>query len=384
MIKGENYHKSTAMVNLCTKILFRLINLLESNQYRVEQEMVKELNRKELYKLVWSKPITEAAKEYGLSDRGLSKICERNTVPVPPRGYWAKIKAGQKIKIPSLISLDKIDNNILLSVKTVKKADIAISDDFKELIQREKLPKYKISVPDCLSNYHQIIAQWNKIDLKRQLSGQERRRRKILSVLLDSLDERGFVLEEESGGKKRITINYQQSSVIINVEPYVKCYRQELKNENNDSFYSTGRKWTFVKEATQKLVLNIYYVDGFKIKSFIESENDPLEKSLNKIIIYVIKRIWKEQQSYLEREELHYQWEKERQIRQNENEIQKLELNKIAELEENLKSWQHAQDIRNFVQSMVISAKTQDLSDWQQWALYYADKVDPTIMKILL
>jgi hypothetical protein len=53
-----------------------------------------QLTREELYKQVWSRPILSIAKEFGISDRGLGKICERFEIPVPPRGYWAKHAAG--------------------------------------------------------------------------------------------------------------------------------------------------------------------------------------------------------------------------------------------------------------------------------------------------
>ena len=61
--------------------------------------MAEPLTRKQLYELVWQKPISQIAKEYGLSDRGLGKLCERNNIPVPSRGYWARVKAGQKIGV---------------------------------------------------------------------------------------------------------------------------------------------------------------------------------------------------------------------------------------------------------------------------------------------
>lgn len=56
------------------------------------------LTRRELYDLVWSKPMTKLAEEFGLSDVGLSKICNKHRVPTPPRGYWARKEAGQKVK----------------------------------------------------------------------------------------------------------------------------------------------------------------------------------------------------------------------------------------------------------------------------------------------
>ncbi len=45
------------------------------------------LTRQELYDRVWAHPVSKIAKVYGLSDRGLAKLCDRNSVPTPPRGY---------------------------------------------------------------------------------------------------------------------------------------------------------------------------------------------------------------------------------------------------------------------------------------------------------
>jgi hypothetical protein len=60
------------------------------------------LSRRQLYDLVWSKPILSLAKEYGFSDVGFSKICRRHNIPLPPRGYWAKISAGLQVAKPAL------------------------------------------------------------------------------------------------------------------------------------------------------------------------------------------------------------------------------------------------------------------------------------------
>ncbi len=62
------------------------------------EEPRRSMSREELYKLVWSTPMQKLAETYGLSDRGLAKTCQRHLVPVPSRGYWAKIDAGQPVK----------------------------------------------------------------------------------------------------------------------------------------------------------------------------------------------------------------------------------------------------------------------------------------------
>jgi hypothetical protein len=60
------------------------------------------LDRAALFDRVWSQPVDRLAKEWGLSDRGLSKACHRLQIPVPPRGFWAKSKAGQRMRRPRL------------------------------------------------------------------------------------------------------------------------------------------------------------------------------------------------------------------------------------------------------------------------------------------
>jgi hypothetical protein len=68
-----------------------------------DEEMVAiKLSREDLYELVWSKPIRELAKDFGISDVALAKRCRRLRVPVPGRGYWARVDAGQSLHRPQL------------------------------------------------------------------------------------------------------------------------------------------------------------------------------------------------------------------------------------------------------------------------------------------
>ncbi len=64
------------------------------------------LTREQLYDIVWSEPIRTVATRYGLSDRGLAKICVRLHVPVPGRGYWQQKAVGKKVRQPPLKALD--------------------------------------------------------------------------------------------------------------------------------------------------------------------------------------------------------------------------------------------------------------------------------------
>jgi hypothetical protein len=61
-----------------------------------------QIKREALYDLVWEKPMVKVAEQFGLSDRGMAKLCDRHDIPVPPRGYWARKQAGQKMRKPAL------------------------------------------------------------------------------------------------------------------------------------------------------------------------------------------------------------------------------------------------------------------------------------------
>jgi integrase len=58
---------------------------------------VQRITRDALYVRVWSEPITRIASKLGISDVGLAKACRRANIPVPERGYWARVAAGQNV-----------------------------------------------------------------------------------------------------------------------------------------------------------------------------------------------------------------------------------------------------------------------------------------------
>jgi ATP-dependent exoDNAse (exonuclease V) alpha subunit len=60
------------------------------------------LTRVELYEKVWATPMRLVAKEFGLSDVGLSKICDKHNIPVPPRGHWRREETGHEVTRPPL------------------------------------------------------------------------------------------------------------------------------------------------------------------------------------------------------------------------------------------------------------------------------------------
>src|SRR5690554_6166693 len=78
--------------------------------------------REQLYEEVWSNPITVVAEKYGVSDTTIRKRLKRLAIPIPPRGYWAKIKNGEpvnKTKLPGVSKhLRKYVKNYVIKFRT--------------------------------------------------------------------------------------------------------------------------------------------------------------------------------------------------------------------------------------------------------------------------
>ena len=47
-----------------------------------------------LEELIWKKPTTHIAKDFGVSDKAVDKWCKKYDLEKPPRGYWAKLNKG--------------------------------------------------------------------------------------------------------------------------------------------------------------------------------------------------------------------------------------------------------------------------------------------------
>ncbi|HEY7810895.1 MAG TPA: hypothetical protein VIA98_10990 [Allosphingosinicella sp.] len=53
------------------------------------------VSRDELYRLVWSEPMTKIAERFDVSGSYLARICSLLNVPRPERGHWAKLAHGK-------------------------------------------------------------------------------------------------------------------------------------------------------------------------------------------------------------------------------------------------------------------------------------------------
>lgn len=74
------------------------VNSYTKKEYQPNESIrkVKRPSKELLQKIIWEKPITHIAQEYGISDNGVRKWCKTyGIIDLPPRGYWQKLQAGK-------------------------------------------------------------------------------------------------------------------------------------------------------------------------------------------------------------------------------------------------------------------------------------------------
>lgn len=86
-------------INKKSKKCFKCFN----NQERISSRKIKNRPSKEdLQKLLWQKPTTKIAEDYGVSDKAIEKWAKQYNINKPPRGYWTKNKINFEMKVRAL------------------------------------------------------------------------------------------------------------------------------------------------------------------------------------------------------------------------------------------------------------------------------------------
>lgn len=370
--------------------------------------MAQKFSRLALYDLVWSKAKTEVAKDLGISDVALGKICKKANIPVPPRGYWAARDAKKR---PVRLALpprgfgqrDTIAiGNDRGWYRDEPIGDIPPPPEFPEsmeaVVQRAWALVGKVAVPRNLDRPHQLVAKLLAKDVVRRQKKAEMgyfwdeprfeapaalRRLRLINALFLALSRVGC--RPDYGGKEADQLYAHVGDEVMRfaVVP-VKRGRQFDRMFGEDA-------------ASARLPLRL----------FIESTMDPLpgtEKewqdtdtvSLETVISEVVVSI-------LVFAEVHYRagalyrhhWLIERKLEQEEairkakelaeQQKREAEQKRAQERRQRLfvqaRNWKQAADVRKFVAAVLQHSDAwrcgEAVEAWANWARSEADALDP-------
>ena len=112
--------------------------------------------RDDLYDKIWTTPIVRMAKDYGISDVALAKICKKLKIPRPPRGYWAKLEYGKRVKRANLPAISSEEPNEYTHHEPWKPPYSVNTDS---LVTEQFFSEKRIEVSDALANPHKLVRE---------------------------------------------------------------------------------------------------------------------------------------------------------------------------------------------------------------------------------
>jgi hypothetical protein len=383
--------------------------------------------RQQLYELVWSEPMTTLASSLCLSGVGLAKACRRGDIPVPPRGYWARLSAGQRVaRTPLPLRAPGASDRVEVGAGRpqmfrpqdhaddhgngghedgLKQDEVPpappVYDETLEQVEariRHALPA-KFRFVRTLDDTHSQIARLLREDDERREamtksrhafdkprfeSRFEQRRLVFLSnlfVLLGRLDAQGSARGREG----------RELSVHVG-DQYVK-FRVELLATLRPRTRSAGTKSELM--AIEVEVARWQHGEREERLFWSDGEDGRLEDRLKEIGVAIVLT---GERQYRKALAFSYDWEKRsfeekiekaRQARE-ESEQQarearlQAERDRIARLLGQVSAWQQAQHIRAYVAEVMSSPDAMegrafdgDRDTWAGWARGVADQLDP-------
>ncbi|WP_102398913.1 hypothetical protein [Haloimpatiens massiliensis] len=407
---------------------YESISILERVIMRYETFTVEQ--REKLYNEVWEEPLVNIAKRYEISEATLRKRCNKLDIPLPPKGYWQKIKSGKEIKKPALSKIfGKYVQTVRKSIIKYKYNANELNDERLLILKDEELSlltdetkiliKKKcdnIVVKNQLRNPHQLILDHQEEMMVRKQKEKELRESRFfinrysseevlyknfksslpihvsannikrvycfLNTLFKALEELdASILVQGYLGKDVADIRVGRHFYEFKVKEENKKSKKKKKDEKENSEETGTIIFIFSVKSSYGQELN-------KSFEYRDLEIDPLETQLSKIIfdLFAISNKLDILEELADRE-FNRRWEEEKRERCLE-EMKKAELVKIAGLEDMIADWDKARKMREFADRLeknitgsIDSNEKTEIVSWIKWIRDKADWFDPLVSR---
>ena len=371
-----------------------------------------DFTRKTLYDLVWTTPASRLAKEYAISDVGLGKLCRRQEIPRPPRGYWARLQAGQNHTRTPLPPMPSNDFQIVVHIRL--RSELEEEDDceteaevvqeppeirFPELGPQPEFPDdlddirnawlekaRKVPVPRLARQSHPAIGAVLRADDERRASGRRdywgRLERPLYASKLDKrrlrLLNRIFVALEQLGGSCEIEGNGIWES------------RAEIHGVSIPFFLgapSAFRRGRQIKASQLQLELRVGSAERLADAKGVWNENEaPLDQQLAEIVAGILTAGEILGRELAVRNYQESVRRRERQIEEEERQRARQDAARRKWLVAEATAYRTAATVRAFVEAVRADGRLRgetldqdELESWAAWALSAADKLDPLL-----
>ena len=367
-------------------------------------------SRSQLYDEIWAEPVRTVAVRYHISDVALAKLCRRQHIPLPPRGYWAKVRAGQRSKRPPLPRLPAGASD-QITIQGNHKPRSAVSDHTTQMSDAEKANGAKVEVADQLTDPHPHVAKAAKslragrTDLQGTVIPRTRERLdirvspasvdralRVMDATCKALEARGYAVEVDHEGKhgtsaivleERVFFFLDEKTTRVDHEP-TPAERLDAKRWS----WHTPPKYDYLLSGT--LRLRIVDSDYLSIRTvWADGARQRIEDCLNDFITGLLKAAEAMKRRRVELAEAAKRRRAE-EIRQADLErIRRFEEARNREVERQSDACEKAGRIRRYIERaretgrvyLPTDLKVGSLQEWLDLATRYANAVDPCYAK---
>lgn len=372
------------------------------------------IDRQTLYEEVWSEPVTTVAARYGLSDVGLAKICRSLAIPLPSRGYWAKIKAGKimaKAPLPKIHQashhvpkLVKLQPEQITSREAAKEAQAKVRREVVAHVAQEATPSALHPLIQAASKRLKRRDGWPAGSVERSASkeildisvtlGTLDRALNFSDGLLKNLKAHGFDFEIDSTAGKTLfrkidtntRLEFKLTEHIRRVR-HVPTPAEERARKRYWEHSRFDRTLSFPNipdydyEPTGILTVEI---GRWPKKTWKDTPKKNLEQRIGEVIagvLCVANDTYEREQEQARKKEAHrqavarYEFLTKRRVDETE---------RFKALETSAINWERATRLRAYADSVECNAKasgslTAEQIEWLNWTRSKADWLDPLI-----
>ena len=380
----------------------------------MSDQVKRAIDRQTLYEEVWSEPVSIVAPRYGLSDVGLAKICRSLAIPLPSRGYWAKVKAGRIMKRAPLPKVNDTGGEISRLVKLPVEEVQARAEAKKELSKIRK-DSSVLLIPTDSAPFHPLVQAaakrlrrdtgWPKDTNLRHAPSEVlnivvtaaslERALQISDLLIKTLEQQAFSVHVDA--KKSVTIlRMEETGTELTFSLTEKITRSahevsEAEELARKRYYDRSRRGMpadypkipqYDYHATGMLAIE---VGRWPSRTWRDTPKTAIEKRLGEVIAGILGLAKETHAKELEaaRREEERRLAKERY----ESLVKRREsgATRFQSLEVQATNWERAERIRRFVdvveqRRLSEGMLTEDVQEWLTWARAKADWLDPLVL----
>lgn len=373
------------------------------------------LTREELYERVWTEPMAVLAPKLGLSDVGLKKTCARLKIPSPPRGYWARLAAGQKIRRTPLPKLPEkgatgIRDATFYPRDKESAAPAPLTGPVADQARFEALPVNALAVPEVIEAPSPLVArtvvamrkakpdETGRLRARAQqildvdvTLGTADRAMRILDTLIKGLAARGYPVSlitpkpepqrygaTPEAGPPRTTVRIGEDDIAIRLSEVIA--RTQRPPARSDGGWEPKR---YDYEATGRLVFEILEIGVGTRCKWADGARQRMESMLNDIVVGLVETaeaLRRRREAWAEAARQRAIEDEKRRARERE---EHLEQERVRALDGTMRRWRKAKAVREYVAAARATAVERghaehaELNAWFAWADGYADRIDP-------